>query len=1281
MDIQQRESSKRGNTGVQLPSRDLQDCLHHFVIEQAERNPDAIAILAPGRRPLTYGKLQRQVELVLQNLNSWGFGRPDRIAMILPEGPEMAVAFVAIAACTTCAPLNPAYRPRELNYHLKDLKATALLVLSGSESPAVAIARSRGIPVLELIPQTALEAGLFTLTGERWREIRPGFADPDDTAVALLTSGTTARAKVVPLTHRNICHSARSIRAAVQLVESDRCLNVMPLFHIHGLSTLFASLAAGASVVCTTGFSAPQFFGCLEAFQPTWYSAAPTIHQAILENVALYPDIATRPGLRFIRSASAAMPPRVIANLEQVFNVPFIEAYGMTEAGPQIASNRLTERKSGSVGRAAGPEIAIMDDAGSLMLLGKPGEIVIRGTNVMKAYENNPTANQSAFVREWFRTGDRGYLDTDGYLFITGRLKEIINRGGEKISPLEVDEVLMEHHAVAQAATFSVPHPALGENIAAAIVLKSDFPASRPSNGDADKTEYLIQEIREFAALRLAPFKVPQQVFIVDEIPKSPTGKVRRMDLAEQLNLLAPTASQTQLPATPADHNRLIEQKLASIWADVLRIDRPATHDNFFQLGGDSLKATQVAARLWREFGVDLPIDSLFVRPTVAGLAELVAKTLHAAQAQGPVRQAEVNSNGASIPRRGVSGPFPLSFAQERLWFLDQIESGNAAYNVSASLWLRGRLDETVLERSLNEIRHRHETLRTTFHLVGEQSVQAIAPAQAVRLPIVDLTKLASSNREDEALRLAAEEGERPFDLTHEPLFRATLVRLGSEDHVLLLTAHHIIFDGWSMGVLYRELRTLYNAFVSGEASPLPELPIQYADFAVWQREWLRKEVLEAQLTYWREQLQNVPPAIELPADRLRPAFQTYRGSRRQVVIPARLKEGLKALSLQEEVTLFMTTMAAFQTLLFRYTSQDDFLVGVPIANRHHLQTEGLIGFFANTLVLRADLSGNPTFRELLGRVRAAAKDAFVHQDLPFEKLVEELQPKRDSSRMPLFQVMFAFQNVPDGGTSPRSENGRLGRGPSPQVERLVSGPQFELAPGLNAQPFKVDNGTAKFDLTLYLWENEQGLGGAWQYNVDLLEAATVERIARHFQTLLEGVIANPDRRVSEFPLLAEAEQYQLEVGWNQTARPYRQDICFHQLFEEQVEQTPNGVAIESEEERLTYRELNGRANQLARHLQGLGVAPETLVGICLKRSAEMVAAILGVMKAGAAYVPLDPEYPVERLALMLEDAQVPVVVTEQELLPMLVYRFTETYRIRQTTHRTFSSDGRPVPN
>jgi amino acid adenylation domain-containing protein len=959
----------------------------------------------------------------------------------------------------------------------------------------------------------------------------------------------------------------------------------------------------------------------------------------------LHPERAASSSLRFIRSASAAMPRQVLTDLERVFRVPFLEAYGMTEAGPQIASNRLPphERKPGSVGPAAGPDVAIMNDAGHLLATGETGEIVIRGPNVMRAYENNAAANRSAFTRGWFRTGDIGHLDADGYLFITGRLKEIINRGGEKIAPREVEEVLLGHPAVAQAVTFAVPHPTLGENVAAAIVLRGSTPVT-------------AAEIRQFATTRLAHFKVPQQVVIVKEIPQGPTGKLQRIGLAEKLGLAAPGAKQAKAQADFAPPRTPLEESLAGILASVLGLERVGIHDNFFQLGGHSLMATQVIARLQHQFQVELPLQSLFDRPTVAELGELVAQRLageRAARTQNRPREAAPASGTATIPRRSTIDPCPLSFAQQRLWFLDRVEPGNPAYNMLVALRLVGALHVPTLEQSLNEILRRHEALRTTFPTIGGQPVQAIAPAKPRRLPVVDLTSLPACDRQGEALRLAAEEAGLPFHLARGPLARATLLRLDAEEHILLFAMHHIISDGWSTQVLYRELETLYDAFAAGRASPLPDLPIQYADFAVWQREWLHGRHgqegggLEAQLAYWKEQLGENLPVLDLPTDRSRPDLQTYRGARQEMVIPHQVTEGLKALSQREGATLFMTLLAAFQTLLFRYSGQDDLVVGTPIANRTRVETEGLIGFFANTLVLRTDLSGHPSFRRLLGRVRATALGAFAHQDLPFEKLVEELQPERDPRHTPLFRVMFAFQNIPGGLTQ----------------RPLV------LAPGLTARPLQVDSGTAKFDLTLYLSETEQGLAASWQYNSELFEAATIERMGGHFQTLLAGILADPERRLSELPLLTEAERHQLLRACNPVPphphppsgrlptgdpAPASGERCFHHLFEEQVERTPDAVAVLCDPVQLTYGELNGHANQLARRLQRLGVGPDTRVGVCLTRSAEMVVALLGVLKAGGAYVPLDPEYPRERLAFLLEDARVPVLVTEERLRDQL---------------------------
>jgi aspartate racemase len=569
---------------------------------------------------------------------------------------------------------------------------------------------------------------------------------------------------------------------------------------------------------------------------------------------------------------------------------------------------------------------------------------------------------------------------------------------------------------------------------------------------------------------------------------------------------------------------------------------------------------------------------------------------------------------------------FPLSFAQERLWFLNRWEPDSPAYNVSRAIQFRGTLNVKALRSTLEAIVSRHESLRTTFSLSDREPVQIISGSGSVSMPLIDLSgqSVSEESQAAEVRRLSTEEARRVFDLNQGPLLRATLLRLSEEEHVLLLIMHHIISDGWSMGVLLRELSVLYEAHTTGKPSPLPELPIQYADFAVWQREWLQGEVLEAQLAYWKRQLGESLPVLQLPTDHPRPATQTFRGARQSLMLPQHVSEGLEALSRQEGVTLFMALLAAFKTLLYRYTGQEDIAVGSPLASRNRSEIEGLIGFFVNTLVLRSDLSGTPTFRELLERTRKVALDAYAHQDMPFEKLVEEIQPERDLSHNPLFQVMFILQNTP--------------------------GRTLEL-PGLAVSDLEVDNGTAKFDLTLSIVEGVEGLKATFEYNTDLFDEATVTRMAGHFRVLLEGIVADPDRRLSGLPLLTEVERHQLLVGWNETQADYPEDKCIHELFEAQVEQTPEAIAVVFDEEQLTYQELNRRANQLAHHLRRLGVGPGVLVGICLERSLEMVIGLLGILKAGGAYVPLDPAYPKERLAFMLEDSEVSILLTQERLV------------------------------
>jgi acyl-CoA synthetase (AMP-forming)/AMP-acid ligase II/acyl carrier protein len=538
-------------------------------------------------------------------LSGFGLGREDRVALVLPNGPEAASAFLGIAAGAVCAPLNPDYRSEEFQFYLSDLGVKALVVEAGSDSPARPVAGSLGIEVIELGTSWSAPAGAFSLAGRNGRSAASGPAAGGDLALLLHTSGTTSRPKLVPLLHRNLCASADNIARMLRLSPDDCCLSVMPLFHIHGLvAALLSSLAAGGSVVCAGGFSAPGFFSSLSMFRPTWYTAVPTMHQAVLAEADAGAIAGHR--LRFIRSSSAALPVQVMSQLEALFGVPVIEAYGMTEAAHQMASNPLppSPRKPRSVGPAAGPEIAIADAAGALLPPGQNGEVVIRGPNVTPGYENNASANRASFTDGWFRTGDQGYLDADGYLFLTGRLKEVINRGGEKISPREIDEVLLEHPAVAQAVAFAVPHPTLGEDLAAAVVLREAAAAD-------------AQALRAFLFARLTDAKVPSQVVIVSAIPKGPTGKLQRIGLAEQLReFLQPAA---------AEPRNAIEQELAQIFAEVLRAGRVGRDDNFFALGGDSLRATQVTARVLSAFGVELPNTAVFQWPTVAELAGEIA--------------------------------------------------------------------------------------------------------------------------------------------------------------------------------------------------------------------------------------------------------------------------------------------------------------------------------------------------------------------------------------------------------------------------------------------------------------------------------------------------------------------------------------------------------------------------------------------------------------------------------------------------------------------------------
>ncbi|MEH2072606.1 MAG: amino acid adenylation domain-containing protein [Nostoc sp.] len=585
------------------------------------------------------------------------------------------------------------------------------------------------------------------------------------------------------------------------------------------------------------------------------------------------------------------------------------------------------------------------------------------------------------------------------------------------------------------------------------------------------------------------------------------------------------------------------------------------------------------------------------------------------------------NTQKIVIPPRTQQSPAPLSLAQQGLWFFQQLESQSSVYNEFACIQLKGVLNLAALEKSLNEIIRRHESLRTCFEILNEQPVQVIHPTLTVKLPVVNLSNLPQALQNAEVEQLTAEIAQKPFDLAFSPLLRAMLLQIGEQEHLLLLVIHHIVCDGWSIQILNQELAVLYESFCAEKSSPLSKLPIQYADYSIWQRQWLQGERETTQLSYWKQQLADAPTTLALPTDRQRPPIQSFQGATSPFKLSPRLTSMLKSLSNQQGVTLFMTLLAAFQAQLYRYTNQEDICVGSPIANRNHTNIEGLIGFFVNTLVLRTDLSRNPSFLELLGRVREVCVGAYAHTDIPFERVVAELHPERNLSHTPLFQVMFALQED--------------------SKKDLV-------LPGLTLKWLDNHSQTAKFDLTLFVMDAKSELWGFWEYNTDLFDAATIERMNGHLINLLEAIVTDPQKRLSDLPLLTNAEQQTLLGKWNDTTTNYSEEKCIHELFEAQVERTPDALAVVFEEEQLTYRELNLRANQLAHHLQALGVKPEVLVGLCTERSIEMIIGLLAILKAGGAYVPIDPTYPQQRLALVLNNAQLTILLTQQNLLAKL---------------------------
>jgi amino acid adenylation domain-containing protein len=1189
--------------GLPVPFEDVR--VHRLFQQQAARNPEALAVASDHGR-LTYGELDQGAERLAARLRALGVGPETVVAVCLERSPEQVLAILAVLkAGGAYLPIDPSNPAERVVYTLRD--SGALAVLTREE-----LARD-----LEPLPIQAIYLDQGVAGGQPAASLRSrDRVAGESLAYVIYTSGSTGNPKGTELRHSGLANLVAWHRRAYDLTPDDRCALLAGPGFDASVWEIWPALASGASLHVPPAdivASPPDLWiwiadeGITITFLPTPLAEA-VMAEPVPERLALRTILTG--GDRLLRRPRPEHP------------FVLVNHYGPTES--TVVTNAVPVEKEGArpptIGRSIdNVRVFLVDRAFRPVPAGVPGELCVAGAGLARGYRHRPELTAAAFVPDPFgapgdpggrlyRTGDLARWLPDGDVEFLGRIDHQVKIRGFRIELGEIEAALVALPEVRDAVVL-VDQEGGEKHLVAYLT---------PREGEALPA---LHALRETLSARLPPYMVPSAFVALESLPLNSSGKVDRKALARiKPEPEGPEGETEAVRLTPT------EEMLAGIWTELLGVERIRPADDFFDLGGHSLLATRLVSRLREAFGVELPLRAVFQTPRLDALAQRVEEALR-------------ESSGVAAPpilplSAGERGPWPpLSFAQERLWFLDRLEPGGVLYNVPSALRATGALDVAALEAALDEIVRRHEALRTTFDQHEGEPFQVVAPALRMSIPMVDLSALPEERRQAEGQLALEAEAARPFDLLRGPLLRALLVRTAGDDWSMLLNMHHIVSDGWSVGVLTAEVAAFYSAFLDGRPSSLPPLPVQYADYAIWQRQWLRGDVLEAQTSYWRERLQGVRTVLDLPTDRPRPPVQSFRGGHRPVRLPAPMPQRLRSAARESGATLFMALLAGLQAILHRYTGQEDILVGSPVANRTRSEVEGLIGFFVNALVLRGEFRSSApqgiTFRELLGRVRAAALGAYAHQDLPFERLVDELKIERSLARNPVFQVVFTFNT------------------PSRPLE----------LPGLVLAPLGTEGASAKVDLLLGITEPESGrsdaLEGSWEYSADLFDPSTLDRLSEHMAILLGAAAEDPDRPLSELPLLAASERGQILVQWNDTAAP-EADCCLHHLFEDWARRRPEAPAVIFDEATLTYGELDARSERLAGRLRSLGIGPEELVGISLERGIERTVAVLGVFKAGGAYVPLDPSHPRERLSWMLEDSRARVLITESRLLDAL---------------------------
>jgi amino acid adenylation domain-containing protein len=1205
-------------TGAAYPA---EASLGELFAAQVGRTPDAVG-LTSVESSLSYGELDRRANRLAWRLRRLGVDPEERVGLCLDRSLDVIVGLLGIVkAGGAYVPLDPDYPAERLTFLLADCGLRRLV----GRRDAVDSLPSHGAEVV--------------LLGEADRRRDPRDDDPprgasggSRLAYVMYTSGSTGRPKGVAVPHRGVVRLLHEIGYA-ELGPDEVLLRLAPVSFDASTFEIWGTLLQGARLVLPPEATvALADFGELidrHGVTTLWLTTA-LFHLLVDHQLARL-----RPVRQILTGGEVMSPQHVRRVLAELPGTRLTIFYGPTENTTFTSFCPLRDPAEIGPTVPLGRPIPhtrtyVLDREGHPAPLGVSGELCTAGEGLARGYLGRPELTAERFLPDPFgaepggrlyRTGDLARQRPDGRLDFLGRIDAQVKLRGFRIEPGEIEARLREHPGVKAAAVTLYEQPAGNRFLVAYVV------------GDPVPTAALNAHLQA----QLPEYMVPTAFVFLATLPLTPNGKVDRRRLpapsaaerGEPGTLAEPGAvsdGEVVLPALASSPLFPVAELLAELWRDLLRVDNVERADNFFELGGYSLVATALSLRVREAFGIEISLHRLFDDPTLEGLVAEVEQALRQDLGAEPPPLLPVDRDG----------PLPLSFAQQRLWIIDQLEAGSTAYHVPLALRLTGELDPVALRRALGEILRRHEALRTRFEARDGSPHQVISPFLAPVLPRVDLTALAAGPREAELLRLLVAEVLRPFDLGRGPLLRSTLVALhtadqaGPAEHALLTTLHHIVSDGWSVGVLLRELTVLYGALRDGRPALLPALPIQYADFSKWQREWLSGAVLQEQIGYWRERLAGAPRVLDLPTDRPRPAAQSFRGATLVTSLPVGDVRALTGLARRHGVTLFMVLLAAFETLLYRLTGQDSLLVGSTIANRTRREIENLIGFFVNTLVMRADFPAGMALGKLLTQTRESALGAYTHQDLPFEKLVEELEPARDPSRSPFFQVVMQLQNAP--------------------LSRLA-------LPGLALSLLETPGQTAKFDLGLSLAETADGLSSLWEYNTDLFDRTTVKRLAGGFDRLLAGIagcgdsdLALSEARITALPLLSAAERQQLLEDWSGVAVRPRRGRCLHDLVAEQVAERPQAVAVVCGGESLSYGELSRRADRLARRLRGLGVGPEVKVGLFCEPSIERIVGLLGALRAGGAYVPLDPEHPPARLAWIVDSSGMGLALAQESL-------------------------------